>query len=245
MRPTYFFGITALLAAVTTTAIGAQAELPLGDLLASADQAWIAGKYPDALARYQAVLRRDSTSARAVFRVATMLGWRNDLALSVSLFRYYLHLAPGDDDGRVALARSLAWSGRYAEAIALSDSVLSDNPRQRDAAMLSAQALAWSGSPRAAIARYQRWLSAHADASDGAGTPHSSRIEPVAGVRVSGRIASHASLGAGVTRAMFDETAPLIFAAIATTSIDADGDYTIRPRLSFGGGGSFTRLTGG
>ena len=55
----YFLGITALLAMANAAPIGAQAEPRLGEMLASADQAWGAGKYNDALDRYQAVLRQD------------------------------------------------------------------------------------------------------------------------------------------------------------------------------------------
>jgi tetratricopeptide (TPR) repeat protein len=158
-------GVLALVAAATAALTPAlargQAEPRLPEILASADQAWTAGRYDDALVGYQAVLGRDSTSARAVFRVATLLAWRNDLERSVSLFRLYARLAPGDEDGLIGLARSLAWRGDYAQAIALCDSVVAANPRQREAALLAAQAMAWSGSLQGAIARYQRWLSAH------------------------------------------------------------------------------------
>lgn len=372
----YLIGVTILLATASVAPVGAQAELRLGELLASADQAWGARKYDVALDKYQAVLQRDSTAARAVFRVATLLSWRNDLGRAETLFRYYLRLAPGDDDGRNALARTLAWSGRYDQAIALADSVVASNPRQRDAALLAAQATAWSGNRRDAIARYERWLAAHADdsdawaalaqtwgwanrpdearkallhalsadphnaaattqlewinaalmpsfeptvsstndsddnrsttyairggwatpwngrlfadgsyrvadltalhgtaatlrassswtpldgqwtlrgelgasrldATDGAGTPGTSRLEPIVAARLSGHIAPRLSLGGGFVRAPFDETAPLILAGIATTSVDVDGDFAIARRISLGGGGGWTQLSGG
>ena len=130
-------------------------------LLSEGDEAWQAGKFDEALARYEAVLRSDSTSARAVFRVATLLAWRNDLGRSESMFRLYLRLAPGDDDGRIGLARILAWAGRYEQSVALSDSVLAVDPKQRDAALLAAQARAWNGKLRLAINRYRNWLSGH------------------------------------------------------------------------------------
>lgn len=350
-----------------------QAETRLPEVLASADQAWGAGKYDDALARYQNVLQHDSTSARAVFRVATLLAWRNDLDRSISLFRLYTRLAPGDDDGRIGLARSLAWRGDYDQAIALSDSVAAANPKQKDAALLAAQALAWSGRLQASIARYQRWLASHADDGEAliglakawqwAGRPEETRqalqhavavepqnenarlqlewanvalaasfeptvsttddsddnrsttylvrggiaapwparvtgeasyrvadlgarhatsstlraasswtpfdghwtvrgeagavrlegsdaagqtrVLPIVGARLSDRLTPKFSVGAGVTRAAFDETAPLIAAGIATTTLDADADVAIWPRVGLGGGGSWTRLSGG
>ena len=373
MRPCL---LVATLVALSPALAGAQSEPRLSEILASADQAWKAGKYDDAFDQYDAVLRRDSTSARAMFRVATLLAWRNDLNRSVALFRLYVRIAPRDEDGRIGLARSLAWSGRYDPSIALCDSVLAANPGQRDAALLAAQALAWSGSLQGAIARYQRWLAVHAgdseawtglaqvwrwagrpeetrqalqhaliadpknasaklqlqwaeaslapsfeptlsstddsddnrsttyvvrggiaapwnarliadgsyrvadlgtrhgsaatvrtssswspldgqwtvrgelgatrlDGSSAPGAAHVTRLEPVAAMRLSGRLTPTVSLGGGVTRATFDETAALINARIATTSIDADADLAIRPRVSLGSGGSWTRLSGG
>jgi hypothetical protein len=71
------------------------------------------------------------------------------------------------------------------------------------------------------------------------------RLEPLAAVRLSGRIAARLSLGAGVSRAAFDETAQLIQSGIATTSVDGDGDLTLNRRLTFGGAAGWTRLSGG
>ena len=367
--------------AVAAVALGpttgrAQAGPPLAQILEAADEAWRAGRHDEAFSRYADVLRRDSTSARAVFRVATMLAWRNELSRSESMFRLYLRLAPGDDDGRIGLARTLAWGGHYDQSVALCDSVLAANPKQRDAALLAAQARAWSGNLRGAIDRYRLWLSAQPqdadawmalaqtwqwanrtdeargaldralaidpgnsrartqlewvnvaltpsfeptisssddsddnrsttyqvrtgwrapwqarlvadgsyrvadlgarhgtaaslrasssftplngqwtvrgelgatrlEASDAPTSPVVTHLEPVAAVRVSGRVARRLSLGVGASRAAFDETAPLIQAGIATTSVDADGDLTITRRLALGGGAVWTRLTGG
>src|SRR4029077_2878923 len=97
------------LTVATPAVVTGQAEPRLAELLASAGSAWGARRFDAAFTRYGAVLQRDSTSVRAVFRVATLLAWRNDLDRSASLFRLYLRLAPGDDDGRIALARTLAW----------------------------------------------------------------------------------------------------------------------------------------
>lgn len=362
----------ASLAPVTSHAQGTTA---VAELLAAGDEAWAAAKYDDALRLYGDVLRRDSTSARAVFRVGTLLAWRNDFDRSVALFRKYLTLAPGDADGRVALARTLAWRGDYRQALAVCDSVLAGNADNRDAALLAAQTTAWSGHLVAAAARYDRWLGRHpndaegwnglaqvwqwsgrperardalrralaadptnatvlaqlavtevalapsvepgitstddsdqnrtltylvrtgfvapwharvqADASfrsadleavhgtsatvravsswnpidaawtmrgelglaqlDGTdgGATRSSHTAPIASVRLSGRIASRISLGADVSHSPFDETAALIFSGIESTSLGGDADITLPARLSLGGEGGWTRLTGG
>lgn len=368
--------LAATAGAFTPTRGRAQAESPIAHLLEAGDEAWRAGRFDEAFARYGAVLRRDSTLARAAFRVATLLAWRNDLDRSAALFRLYLRLAPGDDDGRIGLARTLAWGGHYEQSIALCDSVLAEHPKQRDAALLAAQARAWSGNLHAAIDRYRGWLTAHPDDSDawtalaqtwqwanrtdeargalhqalaadpgnakaraqlewvnvaltpsfeptisssddsddnrsttylvragwqapwqarivadgsyrvadlGArhGTASSLRasssftpfggswtvrgelgatrlegtdapasvvvthLEPLAALRLSGRVGRRLSLGAGASRAAFDETAPLIQSGIATTSLDADGDLAIARQLTLGGGAGWTRLSGG
>jgi hypothetical protein len=83
------------------------------------------------------------------------------------------------------------------------------------------------------------------DASDGADTPNISHFEPVVSARLSGRVSPSFALGGGVARAAFDETAPLIFAGIATTTVEGDADVAIRRHLSFGAGGGWTRLSGG
>ena len=140
---------------------GAQRERRLPDVLAAADAAWKAGNHAEALAGYEEVVRRDSTFARALFRLATLLAWRNELDRAVVLLRKYCLLAPTDDDGRAALARTVAWSGRYDESIAMYDSLLARNAGQRDAALGAAQALAWSGRFDVAIARYEQWLRTH------------------------------------------------------------------------------------
>ena len=364
------------IAALTPARAKAQREPAITQLLATADEAWHAGKFDEALARYEAVLRQDPTSTRAVFRVATMLGWRNEFTRSESMFRLYIRLAPGDDDGRIGLARTLAWAGRYDESVALCDSVLAVNPKQRDAALLAAQARAWSGNRRVAIDLYRGWLSAHPDDADawmalaqtwqwanrtdeardalahalaadpgnvkaqtqlawmnaahtpsfeptisssddsddnrtttyqlragwrvpwqerlvadgryrvadlgarhataaslrasssfsplngqwtvrgeigatrlqGSDAPASAvvtHLEPLALVRLSARIARSLSLGFGVTRAPFDETAALIQSGIATTSVDADGNIALARRLTLGGESDWTRLSGG
>lgn len=374
------FVVAVAVGALTPTLTRAQVqqagEARVAQLLAAGDEAWRTGKLDEAFSRYEAVLRSDSTSARAVFRVATMLAWRNDLGRSESMFRYYLRLAPGDDDARVGLARTLAWAGRYEQSVALCDSVLAANPKHRDAALLAAQSRAWSGNLPAAIDRYRDWLSVHptdADAwmalaqtwqwanrtdeargalgralaadpgnarartqlawvnvalmpsleptisssddsddnrsttyqlragwhapwqervvadgsyrvadlgarhataaslrasssftpqngqwtmrgelgatrlegSDAPASPAVTHVEPLAAVRLSGRIGHRFSLGIGASRAAFDETAPLIQSGIATTSVDGDGDVAIARRLTLGGGGGWTRLSGG
>jgi hypothetical protein len=354
----------------------AQSATEVAQLLVSADEAWTAGKYDDALDRYSRVLRADSTSARALFRTATVLSWRNELDRAIALLRLYLRVSPGDVDGSIALARTLAWSGRYRESLALSDSLLASNPGQRDAALLGAQALAWSGQLEDAIARYQSWLATHGDdteawvalaqtwrwagrpeqarravehalaidprnvsarsqfewataslapsleptitntndsddnrstlyvmrgglatpwgarvagdgslriadlglrhgsaatlrassswspvdgrftlrgelggvrldASESPGSADISHFEPIVAGGVSARPIPALSLGAGVSHAAFDETASLILAGIASTTIDGDADVKLRPRLSLGAGGGWTHLSGG
>jgi len=368
--------LVAALVIVPATA-GAQAPQPaLAQLLASADEAWKTGHYDQAYEGYQLVLRRDSTSARAAFRMATVLGWRNDLDRSAALFRHYIQLAPADDDGRLGLARTLAWGGHYAQSLALTDSMLAANPGHREATLLAAQTLAWSGNRKGAVERYQRWLDKHpndaeawsglartwqwaaraenardalqraaeadpanaeiraelasanaaiapsleptisstddsdenramtytlrggwdapwsarligdasyrvadlatlhgtsttlrassswtpADAQwtvrgevgaaqlasdDGLGTPTVTHVEPIASLRLSGRLASRLSLGASAAHGAFDETAALIYAGIATTSAGLDGDFALTPHVGIGGGGDWTSLTGG
>ena len=376
MRPLLRIGLVGLaLATLAPSLTSAQGEPRVPELVAAGDQAWAASRYDDALRSYSEVLRRDSSSARALFRVATLLSWRNELDRSVALFRKYLTVSPGDADGRVALARVLAWRGDYVQALAECDSMRRENPENRDAALLAAQTLAWSGRLDSATSRYDDWLARHpkdADAwnalaqvwrwsgrserardalrhaldaepanatalaqmqltevalapsaepaitstddsdqnrtltylvraglvapwsarvqtdvsfrtadlglahgtsttvhassswtpldgawtlagglgvaqlggDDGSGT-RTTHTEPIASARLSGRFASRMSLGVGVERGAFDETAALIYSGIANTTVDGDADIALRRNLSLGGGGGWARLTGG
>ena len=363
------------LACLVRTSADAQSASRVSDVLAAGDQAWSEGKHDDALRLYSEVLSRDSTSGRALFRVATLLSWKNDLDHSISLFRRYLALSPGDAGGRLALARVLAWRGDFQEALATCDSVLATNHDDRDAALLAAQVTAWSGRLESAAVRYDRWLGEHPrdaegwsglaqvwrwagrpeharqalqhalaieptnatalaqsaqvdaelspsaepgitstddsdqnrtitylvragvaapwsarlqtdasfrtadfgvahgtsatlraasswapieagwmlrgelglaqlDGTDGAGS-RSAHTAPLGSLHLSDRPAHWLSLGADVARAPFDETAALIYSGIASTTVEGDADVSLRPRVSLGGGGGWTRLSGG
>ena len=354
----------------------AQGGQPLAGLMESADRAWAAQDFDGAFVAYAEVVRRDSTAARAVFRLATLLSWRNELERSIRLFREYVRLEPNDDDGRVAIARTLAWRQRYEESLATYDSVLDRNPGHRDAALGAAQTLGWSGHLEGAIARYETWIREHPDDVDAlvglaqvrrwSGRPADARLalrraveahpehagaraqlasvdaelapslqpvvtttndsddnrstmlvleggfampwgarllagasyrvadletahgtaltlrattswaspngswtirgeaggtrldgrpapgaeretstEPLLSIRVSGRPARSLSVGFGASRIAFDETAALIIAGIATTTVEGDAELTLHPRLRIGGGAGFTRVSGG
>ena len=102
-------------------------------LMREADSLFKAGRYDSALVRYEAVMRRDSTQSRAVFQVAVLRSWNNDLTTAAKLHWRYVLLEPRDREGRVAYARVLSWSGRFAAAIANYDTVLTREPDYRDA----------------------------------------------------------------------------------------------------------------
>src|SRR5690348_2480203 len=130
-RPLRLAFVACFLATVAGERAGAQSESRPSDLIAAADRAWAAENHDDALRLYGAILSRDSTSAHALFRVAILLSWKNDLGGSIALLRKYLMLSPGDADGRVALARVLAWRGDFQQAVAACDSVVATDQGNR------------------------------------------------------------------------------------------------------------------
>lgn len=137
------------------------------DALRRGDSAWSAESYPAAHAAYAQAVAIDSTrSSRAVFRLATIDAWDNRLDAAIAGFRRYLALEPHDDEGRVALARTLADAARYGEAVAVYDSVLARDSTYRDATLGRAQALARASDYNAAMDAYQRWLTLHANDPD-------------------------------------------------------------------------------
>jgi tetratricopeptide (TPR) repeat protein len=129
--------------------------------LARADSAWEAGAYPLATDLYAAIVARDSSIPRAVFRLATLRSWDNRFEESIALFRRSVVLEPQFTEARLSLARVIAWSGRYSSAIAIYDSVIAREPRNRDAVLGRAQTFAWAGQLGEALATYKQWTTAH------------------------------------------------------------------------------------
>ncbi len=138
------------------------ASRPLPALIAAGDSAWDTGRRDDAFAAYEQVVRRDSTaSSRTVFRLATLLSWRGDLARAAVLHRLYVRLEPRDDEGRLALARVLSWDGRFDDALVLYDSILARDRSYRAAALAKGEVLSWAGRWSVALGTYQGWLREH------------------------------------------------------------------------------------
>jgi hypothetical protein len=67
----------------------------------------------------------------------------------------------------------------------------------------------------------------------------------VGGSRATVRLSNRFSLGGGVSRSAFDETAHLIQSAITTTTWTAEGDLQLPGRLVVSGGGEVANLEGG
>jgi Flp pilus assembly protein TadD len=130
-------------------------------LVVRADSAWAAESYGTAALLYQAAVARDSSNSRAVFRLATLRSWSNQLDEGIRLYRRYVALEPRDLEGRLSLARAIAWSGQYASAIAVYDSVLAQNGTQRDAVLGRAQTLGWAGRLNESLSIYRSWLATH------------------------------------------------------------------------------------
>ena len=86
---------------------------------------------------------------------------------------------------------------------------------------------------------------ARVGAADASGSAVPTRVLPLLGVRLTERPARAIIIGTSVTRAPFDETAPLMFAGIATTSLAADANVTLGSRFDLSADGSWTRLSGG
>jgi tetratricopeptide (TPR) repeat protein len=139
----------------------AQSTRSIAELVAAGDAAWAARKHDAARTAYAEVVRRDSSYSRVVFRLGTLLAWKNSLDQALKLYRLYSRLEPRDADGPLAVARTLAWASRYNEAIATYDSLLARDRGLQRAALGRAQALAWSGKLREATTRYEEWIRNH------------------------------------------------------------------------------------
>ncbi len=130
--------------------------------LLRADSAWRAGEYPAATALYAAIVDHGAAPPSvAVFRLATLRSWDNQLVEAIALFRRYVAMEPRDSEGRIALARAISWAGGYTEAIAIYDSIIVIDSTYRDAVLARAQTLTWDERYPEALATYERWLATH------------------------------------------------------------------------------------
>ncbi len=152
-------GTSTITTSTSPVQVAAGSRLP--EILSRADSAWSVGDYPLATNLYTVAIDRDSSSSRAVFRLATLHAWDNDLGTAEHLFRRYVYLEPQDTEGRLALARALAWAANYSSAIAIYDSVIAVDKTYRDAVVGRAQTLTWQGRSDEGLLAYREWTTAH------------------------------------------------------------------------------------
>jgi tetratricopeptide (TPR) repeat protein len=155
------FGLLILLACGTGGALSGQSrpDLDVAQTIEAGHAAWARGARDSAYVCYRAAFARERNVATPVlFRLASLESELNRFDPAISLLREYVRREPADDEGRLALARTLAWRRRYDEAIGVYDSVLTRDSTYRDAALGRAQALAWASRLPAAVSAYERWL---------------------------------------------------------------------------------------
>ena len=131
--------------------------------LPEAEDAFRRGDQRAARAGYEAVLAKDSTNVRALYRLAVLDSWDGKLQRSLDRFIVLRHLEPNDPDIMVAHARVLAWAGKNGASELLYDSVLVRAPGRSDALAGRARAVAWAGDLERAERLWRESLDTHPD----------------------------------------------------------------------------------
>jgi len=137
-----------LLLALALLASPAAAQVPAGD------SAWRTGDYATARTRYEAGLREEPGSVRALYRLGILLAWDGKLDSSLALLRYARVIEPDEPDVRLQEATVLSWKGQYRASVIRFDSLLAEFPDRRDAAYGRARALSWAGQMKEADSAY-------------------------------------------------------------------------------------------
>lgn len=134
-----------------------------GGQVIRADSAFIAGDFARARVFYEQALAADSLNERALWRLALLDSWDNQLDRSLQRFARARQLDPANPDLMVAQARVLSWAGRTAAAVALYDTALTQDTGRVDALAGRAQSVAWAGDLERAEGLWRSALAAHPD----------------------------------------------------------------------------------
>ncbi len=102
--------LVVLVSCITANARAQQAATAMTDrvLEVRGDSLWQSDRL-GSLPYYQELVRRDTSNARAVMRLATLLSYQHDYDESLRLFKRYAVLAPADPDGPAGTIRVSRW----------------------------------------------------------------------------------------------------------------------------------------
>ena len=126
------------------------APSPLAAQSAEGDRFWAENRFAEAKSAYERALSSDPASAHALYRLAVLASWRNDLDSANALADRARAADPANADVRMLQARLAAWQGDFDGAISAYDSVLRAHPDRGDAHLELARTLYWSGDFRRA-----------------------------------------------------------------------------------------------
>lgn len=127
--------------------------------IAAADSAFTAEDTAAARREYEAALRIDPTSSRALYRLGQLN--RRDPRQAVRFFRRYTDAEPTDAWGWIALGEAFASEGRFGDALSAYASAARIAPTERDVVTGRARLLARAGRTDDAIGEYERWTLSH------------------------------------------------------------------------------------
>lgn len=148
--------LTAFVLALAFRPAPALAQLP------EAEDAFERGDYRTARQLYDSVLKSDSLSPRALYRLAVLDSW--DGRLKQSLRRFLkLRQIETSPDILVAHAKVLSWDGQIRWSEALYDTVLAISPDRADAMAGRARSIAWGGDLDRAERLWRAALDRHPD----------------------------------------------------------------------------------
>ena len=139
------------------------AATPVAGQILRADSAFVAGDFARARTLYEEVLATDSLNERALWRLATLDSWDNQMDRSLRRFARARQLDPANADLMVAQARVLSWAGHTTDAVALYDSALVTDSSRVDALVGRAQSVAWAGDLDRAEGFWRSALAGHPD----------------------------------------------------------------------------------
>ncbi len=121
------------------------------------------GKYQEAAAIYQQLIKENPEDIEALLGLARVLSWQKKYPESVAIYQQVRELRPNLPDGEIGLLRLKAWQGEHSAAEEGLKALLVKYPERFDILFLLGQVTAWQRKFEESVAYFRKLLELYPD----------------------------------------------------------------------------------